>query len=76
MNVSREFKGIWIPKEIWLHKSLSLEEKVFLAEINSLDSEELEHCLDDEEYFANFSGLPKKESVKIINTLKHKGFIA
>ncbi len=36
---SRDFKGIWIPKEIWLSDQLSLMEKILLVEIHSLDNE-------------------------------------
>jgi len=32
---NREFKGVWIPKEIWLNKALSLVERALLAEIDS-----------------------------------------
>jgi len=34
-RMEREFKGVWIPKEVWLNKELSLTEKALLAEINS-----------------------------------------
>jgi len=37
--MERNFKGIWIPKEIWLNEKLSLQEKVFLVEIASLDND-------------------------------------
>jgi len=37
--MKRDFKGIWIPKEIWLNENLTLQEKVFLVEIESLDNE-------------------------------------
>lgn len=33
--MEREFKGVWIPKEVWLNKELSLTEKALLAEIDS-----------------------------------------
>ena len=36
----RDFKGIWIPKEIWLSEQLSLVEKVLFVEIHSLDFNE------------------------------------
>ena len=36
---TRDFKGIWIPKDIWLSKELSLMEKVLFVEIHSLDNE-------------------------------------
>ena len=31
----REFKGVWIPAEVWLDERLSLVEKALLAEIDS-----------------------------------------
>ena len=31
----RQFKGIWIPKEIWLNKELTMQEKMILVEIDS-----------------------------------------
>ena len=36
---TRDFKGIWIPREIWLNENLSLQEKAFIVEIDSLDKE-------------------------------------
>jgi len=33
--MEREFKGVWIPKEVWLHPELTLTEKALLAEIDS-----------------------------------------
>ena len=39
-KLKRSFKGIWIPAHIWLNKSLSIQEKVFLAEIDSLDNDD------------------------------------
>ena len=39
MEDKRAFRGIWIPKEIWLSKDLTLQEKVFIVEIDSLDNE-------------------------------------
>ena len=38
---SRDFKGIWIPKEIWESEQLSIMEKVLFVEIHSLDNERL-----------------------------------
>lgn len=36
---ARDFKGVWIPKEIWCSDQLSLIEKVLFVEIHSLDNE-------------------------------------
>lgn len=33
--MEREFKGVWIPAEIWLDKRLTLVEKALLAEVDS-----------------------------------------
>ena len=51
MDNKREFLGIWIPKEIWLNRDLSINEKCLLVEIQSLDTEET-HCYANNEYFA------------------------
>ena len=49
----RDFKGIWIPKEIWLDKRLNVLDKVILMEIDSLDADE-SGCFASNEYLANF----------------------
>ena len=33
--MDRDFKGVWIPKEIWLCKELSALDRVIYAEIDS-----------------------------------------
>ena len=35
----RDFKGVWIPKHIWLTDDLGWTEKMLLVEIDSLDRE-------------------------------------
>jgi hypothetical protein len=75
MKMPRGFKGIWIPKEIWLHEELTIKEKTFLAEINSLIPDDKEYCWASNEHFAQFSGLSKNAASKTISTLKNKGFI-
>ncbi len=51
-NPKRNFKGIWIPVEIWEHPNLSYFEKMLWAEINSLDGDE--GCFASNEYFMKF----------------------
>ena len=48
----RDFKGVWIPKEIWTNSELSMIEKGIFTEISSLDGET--HCYASNEYFAEF----------------------
>ncbi len=73
MKVSRDFKGIWIPKEIWLDKNLTIQEKVFLAEIDSLEGKD--GCFASNAYFAEFFGLSRDRVIKIIGSLVEKGYI-
>lgn len=70
---NRDFKGIWIPKEIWLNKELSALDKVLLAEISSLDNEQ--HCFASNEYFAEFCGVGVATITRSIKKLKELGYI-
>lgn len=69
----RDFKGIWIPKEIWLDEKLTVMEKVFLVEIDSLDNSE--GCYASNKYFSEFFGISKGRCTQIIKELEAKGFI-
>lgn len=50
--MERDFKGVWIPKEIWLNKELTALDKMIFTEIDSLDNEE--GCTASNEYIAEF----------------------
>ena len=51
-NESRQFLGIWIPREIYLNKNLNWTDKILFVEINSLDNER--GCFASNDYFAEF----------------------
>lgn len=68
--MSRKFEGIWIPRQIWMSKDLTLQEKIFLVEINSLDNEE--GCWASNKYFSEFFGLSKRRVREIISSLTEK----
>ena len=51
--MERDFKGVWIPKEIWLDTRLNALDKIILTEIMSLDCEE-HGCYATNEYLAEF----------------------
>ena len=70
---NRDFKGVWIPKEIWLNTELSMLEKVVLIEISSLDNEE--HCTASNEYFANFCSVSIASVTRAIQHLIDMGYI-
>lgn len=72
--VQRDFKGIWIPAEIWLAEDLTIMEKLFLVEINSLDNEK--GCFATNKHFSEFFGISKGRCSQIIKSLKEKGYIS
>ena len=58
---TRDFKGIWIPKEIWEDKRLSANQKIILMEIDSLDATE-EHCYASNEHLAESERFQKQSA--------------
>ena len=74
MKDNRDFKGVWIPKEIWLNTDLSIIEKVLLVEIDSLDNSD-RGCFASNEYLAKFVQLSEGRVANIISDLKKRKFI-
>jgi hypothetical protein len=74
MKENRDFKGVWIPKEVWLNKDLSIIEKCLLVEVDSLDNGE-KGCFASNEYLATFFNLSESRMANIISDLKKRGFI-
>lgn len=72
--MNRDFRGIWIPKEIWLSKDLSSNEKILLAEIDSLGGSS-DGCFASNQYFADFFDLSKDRISRLVSGLKNKGYI-
>jgi len=72
--MKRDFKGIWIPAQIWLNKDLNLIEKCFLVEIDSLDN--LDGCFASNGYFAEFFGVSKSRCSQIIKSIESKKLIS
>lgn len=70
----RDFKGIWIPKEVWENTDLSLQEKVFYVEIDSLDNED--GCYANNNYFARFFGLTTRQVQRVVASLVEKNLIS
>ena len=70
----RDFKGVWIPKKIWVADYLTVMEKLMLVEIDSLDNEE--DCYASNKHFAEFFKLSNNRVSEIITSLKNKGLIS
>lgn len=74
-TAERNFKGVWIPKEIWLARDLSLVEKVMMVEIDSLQDKH-RGCYASNGHFAEFFDLSKSRVSEIISSLVKKNMLA
>ena len=73
MKVNRDFKGVWIPKSIYLDERLSWTEKILLVEIDSLDQSK--GCFASNSYLANFLGVSEWTVSNSISKLKELGYV-
>lgn len=73
-DLTRDFKGIWIPKEIWLDERLNTVDKIILLEVDSLDSSE-EGCYASNEYLSEFCKCSESTISNSINKLIKLGYI-
>lgn len=74
MNDNRDFKGVWIPKEVWLDTRLNALEKVILTEIDSLDNGE-KGCYASNEHLATFCQCSKTKVSTAISKLIECGYV-
>jgi hypothetical protein len=72
-TTKRNFKGIWIPASVWMSKNFTSQEKIMLAEIDSLDNKD--GCFASNAYFAEFFGLSERRVREIISELTKKGAV-
>ncbi|GBH24538.1 hypothetical protein BvRS1_15870 [Burkholderia vietnamiensis] len=74
MTEQRRFKGIWIPADLWLDRSLSVIDKVMLVEIDSLESPD-RGCYASNKRFAEFFDLSVSRVSEVIKALERRGHI-
>jgi len=74
MEEKRQFKGVWIPGEVWLDNNLTLIEKCILTEIDSLEDSE-KGCFASNNHFATFFNVSQSRISQILNILKDKQYI-
>lgn len=70
----RDFKGVWIPREVWLDDRLSALDKIILVEIDSLDCGE-EGCYASNKYLAEFCQCSEAKITKSISKLVNFGYL-
>lgn len=73
-DFKRDFKGIWINRDIWLDDRINALDKVILAEIDSLDVGE-EGCYASNDYLAEFCQCTATKVSTAISKLVELGYI-
>lgn len=73
-NQERDFKGVWIPKIVWLDDRLNALEKVILTEIDSLDQGE-RGCWASNKHIAEFCQCSESKVSKAISKLMKIGYL-
>ena len=74
MTEERDFKGVWIPRDIWLDDRLNALDKVILTEIDSLDGSE-HGCWASNKYIAEFCQCSESKVSQTIAKLSKLGYI-
>ncbi|MBR4656568.1 MAG: helix-turn-helix domain-containing protein [Oscillospiraceae bacterium] len=72
--MDRDFKGIWIPREVWLDDRLGALDKVILAEVDSLDTGP-DGCFATNEHLAEFCGCTTRTVTSAIAKLIECGYL-
>ncbi len=74
MTSNRDFKGVWIPKQIWLDSRLSALDKVILTEIDSLDQGE-RGCFASNKHIADFCQCSERKVSESVSQLIKCGYL-
>lgn len=70
----RDFKGAFIPKDIWCNREMTGDEKLMWGEIFSLDNSF--GCIASNEHFMEMFGFANtRKPQRIIKSLKDKGYV-
>ena len=76
---SRDFKGIWIPREVWLHPDMKWYEKIIIMEVDSFTKRGAD-CFFSDKHLAEFVGISERSVRNGISRLidlgllEHQGF--
>jgi len=72
--LERDFKGVWIPADVWLDTRLNALDKIILAEIDSLDTRG-RGCCASNKYIADFCQCSESKVSHSITKLIEAGYI-
>ena len=73
-TMDRQFKGIWIPAEIWEDTNLTWNEKVVLMEIDSFTAAGKD-CFISDEYIGRLVGVSTRTASSIVSKLIRLGYV-
>lgn len=71
----RDFTGVWIPREIWLHPHLLPLEKLLWGEVKSLFNREKGGCFASNLYLAKFFKVSERYIIEMLSKLKKFGLV-
>ena len=72
--MERQFKGIWIPAEIWEDTALTWNEKIVLMEIDSFTATGKD-CFISDEYIGKLIGVSTRTASTIVSKLIRLGYV-
>lgn len=72
--MERDFKGVWIPKDVWLDVRLNALDKVILVEIDSLDKGD-DGCFASNQYIAEFCQCSETKVSTSVSKLIEYGYL-
>ena len=72
---ARDFKGVWIPKKLYLTRDFTPNEKFVLLEIYSLTNSKNKQCFASNKHFADFVGLKENTIQKMILKFEKAGYL-
>ena len=75
ISESRDFKGVWIYKNLYLSRDYTPNEKFLLLEIYSLSNGKNKQCYANNRHFADFIGVKENTIQKAILKLEKNGHI-
>lgn len=73
-EIKRDFKGVWIPRTVWLDGRLNMLEKGILTEIDSLDMSE-SGCFASNQFLADFCQCSETKVSTAISKLIELGYL-
>lgn len=76
VEMNRDFKGVFINKELYFDKTYSWSEKILIIEIDSLDKTEEKGCFASNEYLADFIGVTEGTLANMLSRLKKRGAVS